>query len=112
MPEKMVAAPITISVVAFQEGDSWSAQCLEYDIATQAATLPDLYYELERAFMGHLAVATKLGHEPFAGIGPAPQKYWAMYEKAALTVQAKRVPFRAPEPSTMAQITPDLRIAA
>ena len=98
-----------ISVVAFQEGDSWSAQCLEYDIATQASTLPDLYYEVERMLMGHVAVAAKLGREPFAGIGPAPKRYWDLYEHAALTVQGKRHPFLAPNPCA-SSLTPDLRV--
>jgi hypothetical protein len=102
--------PATISVVAFQEGDSWSAQCLEYDIATQAATLPDLYYEVERMLMGHLAVAAKLGREPFAGLGPAPQRYWDLYEQAALIVQGKRYPFRPSMGSVEPSITPDVRI--
>jgi hypothetical protein len=101
-------AALTISVLAFQDGDSWSAQCLEYDIATQAATLPDLFYEVERTLMGHLAVAAKLGREPFAGLKPAPQRYWDMYENAPLTVQGKRHPFRAP--AIAPQIAPDVRV--
>ena len=104
-----MATNSTISVLAFQEGNSWSAQCLEHDIATQAATLPDLYYEVERMLMGHVAVAAKLGREPFAGIGPAPKRYWKMYELAALTVQGKRHAFLASKPCA-ATFTPDLRV--
>lgn len=108
---QMDKGPLTIRVVAFQEGDLWSAQCLEYDIATQAASLPDLYYEVERTLRGHVMVAAKLGREPFAGLARAPTKYWAMYGQAALTVQGKRVPFRSQTPNFL-QIASDLRIAA
>src|ERR1700722_4656237 len=99
----------TISVLAFHEGDCWSAQCLEYDIATQAATLPDLFYEVERVLMGHLVVAKELGREPFARLSPAPHRYWTMYEQASLTVHGKRHSFRA---AVGATITPDLRVTS
>lgn len=37
----------TVRAVAFQSGDWWVAQCLEYAIATQARKLEDLPYEIE-----------------------------------------------------------------
>jgi hypothetical protein len=101
----------TISVVAFQEGDFWSAQCLEYDIATQAATLPDLVYEVERTLAGHVLVATQMQREPFAGIGPAPQRYWDMFDQATLSVETKRHPFCLSAPTLAPAVTPDLRVA-
>src|SRR5438270_10544232 len=69
-----------IRAVAFERGDHWVAQCLEYDIATQAKTLDDLLYELERILVAHLMGAE--GADPFANIPKAPQRFWRMYETA------------------------------
>lgn len=71
-----------VSAILFEEGDWWSAQCLEYDIAAQARTLSDLLYEVERVLVSHLCIAEELGRKPFEGLEPAPQKFWDMYQKA------------------------------
>lgn len=68
-----------IHAVAFRSGDCWVAQCLEYDIATQAHSLYDLLYEVERILVAHLLTAKKTGTEPFANIGKAPKRFWEMY---------------------------------
>jgi hypothetical protein len=71
-----------------------SAQCLEYDIATQARTLPDLWYELQRIIVGHIATSLKLGKEPFAGVPPAPKKYWRMFERSKIPLVPPRMAFK------------------
>jgi len=71
-----------ISAILFEEGEWWSAQCLEYDVAAQAKTLSDLLYELERVLVSHLCVAEELGRKPFEGLEPAPKKFWDLYQKA------------------------------
>lgn len=103
--------PITISAVLFQEGDWWSAQCLEYDIAAQAKTLPALYDELERVLAAHITVSLELDKEPFAGFNPAPKKFWDMYRDAKLWLEGDRLPFRLPKPTSIFPLMPDLRIA-
>jgi hypothetical protein len=85
-----------VSAVLFQEGEWWSAQCLEYDIAAQAKTLPDLRYELQRVLISHVCVALELGREPFEGLGSAPQKFWEMFEGAKMRVESEDLPFRVP----------------
>lgn len=75
-----------IRAVMFKEGEWFSAQCLDFDIATQAHSLTDLRYELERVLVGHLAVARELGRAPFQGLNRAPQRFWDMFEKAELTI--------------------------
>ncbi|HEX4959488.1 MAG TPA: hypothetical protein VF173_01520 [Thermoanaerobaculia bacterium] len=71
----------TIHAVAFQSGHNWVAQCLEYDIATQAATLDALLYELERIVLAHVFVAEKEGVLPFGDIPKAPKRFWEMYRR-------------------------------
>ena len=73
-------------VLFFEREGSWSAQCLERDIAAQARTLEDLYDEVERVLAAHIVVAEELGQEPFMGIGPAPEKYWDIFKRSHLRV--------------------------
>jgi hypothetical protein len=92
---------VQITAVAYQEGDSWSAQCLEFDIAAQAARLTDLFIELQRIIAAHISVCMELGREPFAGLDPAPQHFWKLYEDAKMTVNTDRMPFRLAQPSSV-----------
>lgn len=104
-------AAFRISAVLFQEGEWWSAQCLEYDIAAQAKSLPDLRYELQRVLVSHISVSSELGREPFDGIGPAPQKFWKMFEEAKMSVVSDDLPFRLAKPSSFSAVAPKLKIA-
>ena len=71
---------LTIRAVAFQSGDWWVAQCLEYAIATQTRRLEDLPYEIDRLLKVQIAASLERGIEPFHGFSPAPPKYWRMFE--------------------------------
>ena len=75
-----------IHAIVFRKGELLVAQCLEYDIATQAQDLKALFYEIERILAAHVLVAGKDGAEPFAGIPRAPNRFWAMYKDAAATL--------------------------
>jgi hypothetical protein len=100
-----------ISAVLFQEGEWWSAQCLEYDIAAQARTLADLRYELERVLLSHVVVSAELGRSPFEGLKPAPQRFWDMYAASSMRIESDELPFRLPHPTPFATITPRLKVA-
>ena len=100
-----------LRVVVFQEGKWLSAQFLEYDIATQARTLDDLCYELQRIIVGHIATSKKLGKKPFEGVPQAPQKFWDMFARSRIPLSSPRVTFKPP----FARIKvppPELRVAA
>ena len=103
-------ADYKLSAVVFQEADRWVAQCLEYDIATQAKTLQDLYYELERTLVGQIVASVEVGIAPFEKIPPAPQRFWEMFGKASLRLKGDSLPFRMP--SGVSVPTPELRLAA
>jgi hypothetical protein len=68
-----------IHAVLFKEADWWCAQCLEYDIATQAKSIEALKAELEHALIIHMELAAERGAEPFANLPPAPQRFFDMY---------------------------------
>ena len=69
-----------IHAVAFHSEDCWIAQCLEYDICSQAPTLYELLTEVERELEAHVIVARAEGIEPFAGVPKAPRRFWEMYK--------------------------------
>lgn len=70
---------IHIRAVVFQEEGWWCAQCLEYDIATQARTISELKDEIERVLTIHVELALERGQEPFADLPKAPERYFQMY---------------------------------
>lgn len=65
-----------------QDGDWWVAQCLEYDIAAQAKTIPDVEHELARVFAGQMILRVKNGQQPLEGIPQAPRKFWERFAQA------------------------------
>lgn len=95
----MSATKYAFSIVLLQEGEWWSAQCLEYDIATQAKSFTDVLYEIQKLIVSHFAVAEAEGRRPFEGIGPAPQKYWELFDRAQVKVTRDPVPFRVADGS-------------
>ena len=68
------------AILCEEEPGAWSAQCLEYDIGTQAKSFFDIQDELLRAFVTHIAASIQLGREPFMGIGKAPENHWKLFE--------------------------------
>ena len=80
---KPSAAEGQIRVIAFQEGDTWSAQCLEYDIGAQAPDLETLYVRVVLAIGAERAESIKRNGKPFAGIGPAPERFHEMWKKTS-----------------------------
>lgn len=70
----------TFRIVCFKEGEVWSAQCLEFDIATQAKTPRKLAFAIQRAIAGQVLVALQNRMTPFKGLPPAPKRFWRMFE--------------------------------
>ena len=99
-----------IRAVVFQDGEWLCAQCLEYDIATQARTLDDLSYELQRIIVGHIATSKKLGKEPFEGLSRAPVKFWRMFEQSKIPLPRAKPMFKAPVRGLKVP-RPELRVA-
>lgn len=79
-----------IHAVVFRSGEWLVAQCLEYDIATQARELGALLYEVERILTAHVLVAEQDGAEPFANIPKAPKRFWKMYQEATARIEPVR----------------------
>ena|SRR3972149_3170253 len=101
--------PPKVSAVIFREGVYWVAQVLEYDLATQAKSLKDLQYELQRTLIGHVVASTEADQVPFERLAPAPKRYWEMFA-TAYALEFEHHPFRIPH----GQVSPvaELRVSA
>lgn len=97
---------LSVKVLLTQRGEWWIAQCLEYDIATQARSLPALQKEIERVLAAHVAISTELGREPFAGLKPAPKEFWDLFSSSETRLADK------PPASGRMAISPQMRVAA
>jgi len=93
------------------EGEQgWHARCLEYDFVTQADTLQDLYYEIQRTVIGHLTISWHSGRPPFEGLTRAAREYWDLFEQSNLTLRPREFAIHAiPEAVRAALPTPELR---
>jgi hypothetical protein len=79
---------ININAIAWQEGQGWVIQGIEYDIvahASDVASLPDAFM---RAVVENVAITIHLGREPLQGVGPAPDRFRTMFDSARTTVQS------------------------
>jgi hypothetical protein len=75
-----------LRVVIFQEGEWLCARCLEYGFATQAKSLDDLRYDLERMIVGHIALSLANGLKPFRNRRRAPEKYWTLFRRSKISL--------------------------
>lgn len=81
----MTVQPITaieVRVVFFRGSSKWVAQCLEYDIATQADSLEQLETRLVQALNAEVEFSRRLDKQAFTRLPKAPERYWAMWRGA------------------------------
>jgi hypothetical protein len=81
------AQDITIRVIVFKENDLWVAQCLEYDIGAQAADIDTLNERLKTVLKSEIKESVERNGKPFAGIGPAPQRFELMWKHRVRSVE-------------------------
>lgn len=70
-----------LRVIAFKEGDTWVAQCLEYDISASASDLDDLYGRLMLTIQMDRESSIQIHGKPFAGLERAPHHFFDLWEK-------------------------------
>ena len=100
----------SIRAVVFEEAGAYAAQCLDYDIAAQAASLIDLHQELARVLTVHVAASYELKQEPFSKLGPAPERFWHAYETGT-RLETEGVSFSLSSGQLMPRIRADMRLA-
>ncbi|MBI3637551.1 MAG: hypothetical protein HY216_15270 [Candidatus Rokubacteria bacterium] len=79
-----------LRVVIFQDGDWLCAHCLEHHLMTQAKTLADLQYDVERMIVGHIAISLENDVKPFKHRRRAPEKYWSMFRRSKISLPQQR----------------------
>ena len=100
-----------LRVVIFQEGEWLCAHCLEYAFATQAKTLDELRYGIERMIVGHIAISLANGVKPFKNRRRAPEKYWKLFRRSKISLPPQSFGLRIKK-SGVSIPTPEIRVAA
>ena len=74
---------ISVRVLVVQEGDTWVAQALEYDIGAQAQSLDCLKERFAMTLEIDLEESLRRTGVPFGGIDAAPDHYFVTWEKVS-----------------------------
>jgi hypothetical protein len=96
-----------IRAIVFKEGNFYVAQCLEYDVSAQSATIEGVIDRLELTLEAEFEACEAAEQAPRACIGPAQNYYHEMWDKRSLNVE--RVKVASPSPAV---VTLELGLAA
>ena len=102
---------LEIRVVAFQAGEQWIVQGLEYDVGTQGASISEAFRRFFVTMTAEIGVSLSMGQEPLAGIDRAPQKFWDMWNSATDSYDGKVPDVSFQDGITAPHIIPDVRVA-
>jgi hypothetical protein len=86
---------ISINAVAFQQGDTWVVQGIQYNLVAVAKNVQDVPTAFLNAIAERIHVAEHLGLDPFEGIGPADERFHKMFEKGTTEVKPAQYAGRA-----------------
>lgn len=81
---------LTISAVAFEEAGVWVVQGIEFDICAHTKDPAGIPAAFMRAVAENARITRHLGRGPLEGIGPAPQRFKAMFDEALTEVRSVR----------------------
>jgi hypothetical protein len=83
-----VTQSIRMRAVAFQEGDAWVIQGIEYDIVAHAFDVKKLADAFSRAVTENIVITQHLGKKPLEGIKAAPDHFRLMFESAEVELRS------------------------
>lgn len=75
-------------VVHSHEDALWTVQGLEYDITAQGDTPEEALHAFGHLLCSWIVLDLEKHREPFSALPEAPQKYWEMFERTNVTLQA------------------------
>lgn len=81
-----------LRVIVYREGDIYVAQCIEYDIATQAKDIDALLERLDLTIDAECAMSKERTGKPFGGIAPAPNYFHNLWEKRSVSLEHLHIP--------------------
>jgi hypothetical protein len=78
----------SMNAVAFQQGDVWVVQGIQYNLVAVARNVQDVPKAFMNAVIERVHVAEHLGlDDPFLGVGPAPERFHKMFDAASTEVK-------------------------
>lgn len=103
-----------LHILFIKDGDNWTAQCLDYDIAAQGPTIRVAIHRFFSSFYAMIAFDKEHGRQPLQGFPRAPSRFWEAWSEAeSLISQAPgSVPpgIDLPPAWMMDKLTPELRV--
>lgn len=84
-----------IRTVVFREEDVYVAQCIDYDIATQATDIDALLDRLELTIEAEWEMSLDCGETPFSRTPPAPNYFHKLWERGSFQITRLNVPIDA-----------------
>lgn len=100
----------TIRVVLYQEGNSWVAQCIEYDIGAQADDIEVLCRRMQAVIRAEREESLRRFGKAFKGIPPSPAHFQAMWDKSIGEFTLTHSPRNVAKPADAANGNVDFRI--
>jgi hypothetical protein len=88
-----------VRVVVFHEENMYVAQCLEYDIATQAPDIEAVLDRLDLTLEAECQMSIEATGTPLAGIPPAPIYFHTLWEKGSVAITRKNLSLERHLPS-------------
>lgn len=70
----------SVRVIVLKDGDTYIAQCLEYDLCAHAQDEKTLFSRFEALFNFERNLSIERNGAPFAGIDPAPREFHDMWD--------------------------------
>ena len=72
----MMRAHFHVNILLCHEGESWAAQCMEYDIAAQGTSIDEALERWETVFFAYVAEDLAAGREALRDMPQAPKEYF------------------------------------
>jgi hypothetical protein len=91
---------ITLSVLLLVEGESWVAQCLEYDIVAQGKTPRKALESFGWVIGAQVLLDKQRRRKPLSTFERAPERFWEKFKDG--------IPLRDPFPLTLPVVSFDL----
>ena len=84
-----------MDVLLYPEDGRWIAQGLQFDITASGASPVEASERFDQKVGAELVMSFEVEDEgPLSGVKPAPQKFWAMFRQAKMTVEKEEIPLR------------------
>jgi hypothetical protein len=84
---------LQVSVLLHRDGETWVAQCLEYDVAVQGRNKDEAQQRFLRALTSQIGLDLAEDRAPLSNLSPAPKRY---FDDAVRTTQGPTLPVWVP----------------